>query len=201
MTQQNLYYDDCDVRIGRKTVDVDPRRMYVRASVSLPCGELDPHTGLPSSERVIHSRNLVLQQEQEKKQKELEAQQRMHGPCLSISAALIAVAALAFVLCIAYLSQLGAISDQQKLLNKNAREIEACVANSEQLTSQIAEKSDASAICYRAARDLGLIPAEAADAIYLSAVSARPTDRESAAREIAAVAANAAMSEGMPSGQ
>ncbi len=199
MSQQKLYYDDCGFRIGRKLESVNQKRMYVSASASLPCGEADEYVRMPSEG--FAGLGLNHTPTQRRFAVDVATQGRQQGRHLSIRAALLMVAVLAFLLCIASLSQKGMISEQQKLLNRNNREIQTCMSSIETLTAKIAEKSDEAAICYRASRDLGLIRSEAAEAIYLTAVSSRPIDQETADRELDAVAAKAAFSENLPEGQ
>lgn len=72
------------------------------------------------------------------------------------------------------LSQQGMIAERQKAINRLERSIKDYRAQNASLEEEIAQASDASTICYAAARDLNMIPAEAAEAVYLVAVDTRP---------------------------
>ena len=70
--------------------------------------------------------------------------------------------------------QQGAIADRQKAVNRLERSIADCRSQNAALETQIAEASTEAAICYAAARDLNMIPAESAEAIHLVAMDTRP---------------------------
>ena len=72
------------------------------------------------------------------------------------------------------LLQQGTIADRQKDINRLERSIADCRSQNAALETQIAEASTEAAICYAAARDLNMIPAESAEAIHLVAVDTRP---------------------------
>ena len=88
--------------------------------------------------------------------------------------ALIIAAAVLFFCGILLLSQQGMIAERQKAINRLERSIKDYRAQNASLEEEIAQASDASTICYAAARDLNMIPAEAAEAVYLVAVDTRP---------------------------
>ncbi|MEG2702970.1 MAG: hypothetical protein RSA65_10155, partial [Clostridia bacterium] len=69
--------------------------------------------------------------------------------------------------------------------------MEECIAANEQIKEQIAEASDAATICYAAARNLNMIPAESAEAIHLVAVDTRPGESVEAAPQSAEAALSA----------
>lgn len=177
MTQQPLYYDDFQEYAYDAAHTVPSQRMYVRNSVYLPCGELDPRTGLPVSDRAPHGRTQAKRMELNELNKRIEKEEAV-PPGLRIptrvAVALLAVAA--FALGILMLTQQGNITQRQKELDKLNRQVEACQKSSELLSAQIAEASDAAKICYAAVQDLGMIPGEAAQAIYLTSVNTRPAE-------------------------
>ena len=83
-------------------------------------------------------------------------------------------ALLRFICGLCVLLQQGTIADRQKDINRLERSIADCRSQNAALETQIAEASTEAAICYAAARDLNMIPAESAEAIHLVAVDTRP---------------------------
>lgn len=78
----------------------------------------------------------------------------------------------------------------RRAVNRLERSIADCRSANAALETQIAEASDAATICYAAARDLNMIPAESAEAIHLVAVDTRPRDNMQRADERQTVEAN-----------
>ena len=93
---------------------------------------------------------------------------------ISVRALVLIVAAVLFFCGVLLLSQQGMIAERQKAINRLERSIKDYRAQNASLEEEIAQASDASTICYAAARDLKMIPAGAAEAVYLVAVDTRP---------------------------
>ena len=93
---------------------------------------------------------------------------------ISVRLGVFLMALLLFVCGLCVLIQQGAIADRQKAVNRLERSIADCRSQNAALETQIAEASTEAAICYAAARDLNMIPAESAEAIHLVAMDTRP---------------------------
>ncbi|MDD3411137.1 MAG: hypothetical protein PHY12_10055 [Eubacteriales bacterium] len=173
---QAVFYDD----VAPQSAPYD--RIYVRSSVYLPNSELDPRTGTLKTDCRRQGRTQAMRMEMKRLDKEYatlneqaKAREQEAGRlCVSVRAAVLIVAVVAFVLGMALLFQQGTLTDQQKKLNRMNTSIADVQKTNAALSAELAEASDASVICYAAARDLGMIPAESAQAIHLSAVDTRP---------------------------
>ena len=191
MSQYQPMYDSFDRSLPERYVPT--ARMTVSASVYLPGSEVDMYTGQlkPDHQRRRRTQAKRLERERlEREQKRLEEsiQREINkgGVRISIRAGVLAIAAVLFVCGLGLLVKLGDIANCQKEINRLENAIAECRTLNEEMKTQIAEASDASVICYAAARDLNMIPAESAEAIHLVAVDTRPAQTAKQARQTAA---------------
>lgn len=179
MEQYVYTYDSFAQRGAEQYVPTD--RFQVKSSVYLPASDIDPRTGQLQPDRHQRRRTQGLNLEREGLDKEgkslneaLRREFSKGGVRISVRALVLIVAAVLFFCGILLLSQQGMIAERQKALNRLERSIKDYRAQNASLEEEIAQASDASTICYAAARDLNMIPAEAAEAVYLVAVDTRP---------------------------
>lgn len=179
MEQYVYTYDSFAQRGAEQYVPTD--RFQVKSSVYLPASDIDPRTGQLQPDRHQRRRTQGLNLEREGLDKEgkslneaLRRELSKGGVRISVRALVLIVAAVLFFCGILLLSQQGMIAERQKALNRLERSIKDYRTQNASLEEEIAQASDASTICYAAARDLNMIPAEAAEAVYLVAVDTRP---------------------------
>ena len=179
MDQYVYTYDSFAQRGAEQYVPTD--RFQVKSSVYLPASDIDPRTGQLQPDRHQRRRTQGLNLEREGLDKEgkslneaLRREYSKGGVRISVRALVLIVAAVLFFCGILLLSQQGMIAERQKALNRLERSIKDYRTQNASLEEEIAQASDASTICYAAARDLNMIPAEAAEAVYLVAVDTRP---------------------------
>ena len=179
MEQYVYTYDSFAQRGAEQYVPTD--RFQVKSSVYLPASDIDPRTGQLQPDRHQRRRTQGLNLEREGLDKEgkslneaLRREYSKGGVRISVRALVLIVAAVLFFCGILLLSQKGMIAERQKALNRLERSIKDYRTQNASLEEEIAQASDASTICYAAARDLNMIPAEAAEAVYLVAVDTRP---------------------------
>ena len=156
-------------------------RMSVSSSVYLPGSDVDPQTGRLKPDRQRRCRTQGKQLEMERLTREQQAleesirrEMSKGGVRISIRLGVFLTALLLFICGLCVLLQQGAIADRQKAINRLERSIADCRSQNAALETQIAEASTEAAICYAAARDLNMIPAESAEAIHLVAMDTRP---------------------------
>ena len=166
----------------------DPRERYVptsrinvSASVYLPGSDLDLQTGQLKPDRVRRQRTQAkrleaeaLEMERQKTEEALQREMKKGGVRVTWPTAAVLCGLLLFICLFSAVFQLSEISALQEQLNTLQRDIQACRTENEDLTVDIAAASDAAVICYAASRNLNMIPAEAAEAIHLTAVDTRP---------------------------
>ena len=179
MEQYVYTYDSFAQRGAEQYVPTD--RFQVKSSVYLPASDIDPRTGQLQPDRHQRRRTQGLNLEREGLDKEgkslneaLRREYSKSGVRISVRALVLIVAAVLFFCGIVLLSQQGMIAERQKAINRMERSIKDYRTQNASLEEEIAQASDASTICYAAARDLNMIPAEAAEAVYLVAVDTRP---------------------------
>ena len=156
-------------------------RMSVSASVYLPGSDVDPQTGWlkPDRQRRCRTQGKKLEmerltREQQALEESIRREMSKGGVRISVRMGVFLTALLLFICGLCVLLQQGTIADRQKDINRLERSIADCRSQNAALETQIAEASTEAAICYAAARDLNMIPAESADAIHLVAVDTRP---------------------------
>ena len=131
-----------------------------------------------------------LEREEQALRASVQREMKKGGVRVSMRLGILVVAVVLFVCGLCLLVQQGVIADRQKAVNRLERSIADCRSANAALETQIAEASDAATICYAAARDLNMIPAESAEAIHLVAVDTRPRDNMQRADERQTVEAN-----------
>ena len=156
-------------------------RMSVSASVYLPGSDVDPQTGWlkPDRQRRCRTQGKKLEmerltREQQALEESIRREMSKGGVRISVRMGVCLTALLLFIGGLCVLLQQGTIADRQKDINRLERSIADCRSQNAALETQIAEASTEAAICYAAARDLNMIPAESAEAIHLVAVDTRP---------------------------
>ena len=156
-------------------------RMSVSASVYLPGSDVDPQTGWlkPDRQRRCRTQGKMLEierltREQQALEESIRREMSKGGVRISVRMGVFLTALLLFICGLCVLLQQGTIADRQKDINRLERSIADCRSQNAALETQIAEASTEAAICYAAARDLNMIPAESAEAIHLVAVDTRP---------------------------
>ena len=157
-------------------------RLYVRPNVFLPNGEIDPDTGMikQSTRRTgrtqaLRSESGRLDAEYAKLQSMLQARANENSKHMSFRTAVILITAVILVFSVILLVQQGNIiakEDTVKQINAQLQTTREVISS---LNVQIDEASDAVQICYTAARELDMVPADSAQAIYLTALSTRPS--------------------------
>lgn len=115
-----------------------------------------------------------LTREQQALEESIRREMSKGGVRISVRMGVFLTALLLFICGLCVLLQQGTIADRQKDINRLERSIADCRSQNAALETQIAEASTEAAICYAAARDLNMIPAESAEAIHLVAVDTRP---------------------------
>lgn len=156
-------------------------RMSVSASVYLPGSDVDPQTGWlkPDRQRRCRTQGKKLEmerltREQQALEESIRREMSKGGVRISVRMGVFLTALLLFICGLCVLLQQGTIADRQKDINRLERSIADCRSQNAALETQIAEASTEAAICYAAARDLNMIPAESAESIHLVAVDTRP---------------------------
>ena len=178
-----------------------------QVSVYLPASDIDLRTGRLQPDRQRRRRTQALMLEKERLDAEdqtlsesLRREYSKSGVRISVRALVLIVAAVLFFCGILLLSQQGMIAERQKAINRLERSIKDYRAQNASLEEEIAQASDASTICYAAARDLNMIPAEAAEAVYLVAVDTRPAAVNASAETEESVNTSVANGADVPAG-
>ena len=179
MSQYEPMYDSYSRTAQERYVPTP--RMSVSSSVYLPGSDVDIQTGRLKPDRQRRCRTQGKRLEIERLEREEQAlkasvQREMSkgGTRISVRTGILLIAVLLFVCGISILIQQGTIADRQKAVNRLESSIADCRSQNAALETQIAEASDAATICYAAARNLNMIPAESAEAIHRVAVDTRP---------------------------
>jgi len=159
-------------------------RFYVRASVFLPNADVDPATGMLKQDSRRRGRTQALRMEArrldyeyDEMDKALKARQNekgIRGARIPSRYGTLLICAFVLIFGVILLTQQGKLSLRVKILDTMNQNIETVRDENEALQAQIDEASDASNICYTAARDLDMVPSNSAQAIHLTAVDTRP---------------------------
>lgn len=157
-------------------------RFYVHSNVYLPNSEIDYQTGMPHdpSRRVGRTQALRREDRQldielEKLQTKYKARMTEKGIRIPLNAAIALLTVTLFVLLIILLVQYGNIVSKRNELRQLNAKIIATQEIVSDITAKIEEASDKVKICYTAARDLDMVPGDSTQAIYLSALTTRPS--------------------------
>ncbi len=192
MSQYEPMYDSFS-HAGRGGYVPTPR-MSVSSSVYLPGSDVDLQTGWLKPDRQRRCRTQGkrleierLRQEEAALQASIQREMSKGGVRISMRLGIFLTALLLFVCGLCVLLQQGVIAERQKTINRLERSIADCRSQNDALQTQIDEASDAATICYAAARDLNMIPAESAEAIHLVAMDTRPLSAASTSAQTTAV--------------
>ena len=142
-------------------------RISVRPNVLLPCGDLDEND-MPVARRVPVRRAPRTRAE--------AAAPRHERPVrggMAFVTALCVVGFFAFTLGIVTLVNMSRLTEASKALYTLRTQIEANQKANNDLAVQLDSASDGAKICYAAARNLGMVAAEGAEVVYLTAPSTR----------------------------
>jgi cell division protein FtsL len=143
-------------------------RISVRPNVLLPYGDLDENDVPVIKRRPVrrappmHSNAIAAPRHERPVQRGL-----------SFTTALCIVGFFVFLLGIITLVNTSRMTEKAKSLNSLRSQIEAGQKENDELAMQLDEKSDGAKICYTAARELGMVSAEGADVVYLTAPATR----------------------------
>lgn len=156
-------------------------RIVVAASVSLPAGDIDLATGRlkPDHERRHRTQGQVLESERlerkrAKHQKAFDREMQKKGTRVSWLSAVIICASLLFACLFTIDYQLSKLQSIQEQRNSVAADVDVCESRKEELEDAFTLACSETNILYAAAQDLKMIPAEAAEAVYLVPVDTRP---------------------------
>ena len=156
-------------------------RIGVAANVALPAGDIDFATGRLKQDHERRHRTQGQQLEAErlerkraKHQKAFDREMQKKGLRISWLSAVIICAALLFACLFTIDYQLSTLQGIQEQRNGVAADVDACEIRKEELEDAFAAACSETNILYAAARDLKMIPAEAAEAVYLVPVDTRP---------------------------
>ena len=159
---------------------VPTSRINVAASVHLPGSEVDPVTGQLKPDHVRRHRTqaqrleqMRLEEEDRKLKESLAREMKKGGVRVTWLSALVVCSVLVFVCLFTIGYQRSMITACQSQINALEKEIKTCTAQNEQLTDELEAARDISNIGY-AARNMGLVRAEAVEAVHLTAVDTRP---------------------------
>jgi hypothetical protein len=160
-------------------------RFYIRASVFLPNGDVDPVSGMLKQNAKRRGRTQAMRMEahrldREYAQMDQAVQKRVNekGVRIPLRTGVLLACALALVFALILFMQQGVIAQRMKTVASINQQIENVRAANAELQAQIDEASDSATICYAAARDLDMVPASSTQAIHLTAVDTRPTVAE-----------------------
>lgn len=166
---------------------VPTSRFQVSSRVYLPAGEVDPRTGLLLPERQYRRRTQGLYLEREGLEREerrlLDAVARENakgGYRVSMRFCIVVTALVLFFFGIVLLSQQGMIAERQKAINRLERSARDYRAQNVSLQEEIGKACDSNTICYAAARNLGMVPADTVEAVELVAQDTRPSPAQTA---------------------
>lgn len=191
MTPYINTYGNYENEYGQEYVSSNDR-MYVHASVYLPGSEIDPRTGMLKPDSPRRGRTQAkrleydyLDKEYKKLDAALKAREENPGIRITLRSAAVLLTIFSLLCALFLLMQQGTLADRQKTLERMNKTIEEQASTNEGYAKQIAEASDAITICYAAARDLNMIPSEAAEAIHLVAMDTRPLQSQTSTPQTA----------------
>lgn len=181
-------------------------RFYIRASVSLPNGDVDPKTGLLKPNVIRRGRTQAMRMQARKLDRDFDTfsaavqkRQAEKGIRIPMRYAVLAVLGAMLLCATILLVQQGVLIQRRQNLAAMQQRITDIQAENKELRAKIDEASDAATICYAAAQDLGMVPASSAQAIHLTAVDTRP--REDHTVHVSASVAGAQPENGAGAGQ
>jgi cell division protein FtsL len=158
-------------------------RFYVRSSVSLPNGDVDPETGLLKPCAVRRGRTQAMRMDAKKLDRDydtlsaaVQKRQNEKGIRIPMRYGVLAVMGVLLLCATILLVQQGVLVQRRQNLMAMQERITDIQTENQALRAKIDEASDAAKICYAASQDLGMVPASSAQAIHLTAVDTRPGD-------------------------
>lgn len=180
MAQTGRFYDSYNEYGSNSFQETD--RFRIHASVFLPHGEVDPETGLLREGTRRAGRVQALQMEGDLLEKDyhqmnaaLTARMQEKGIRMPMRYAIMLIALMLLVGGLALLVKEGRIAQRVRRTATVNQQVDQLKEENAGFNQKIAEASDPATICYAAARDIGLVPANSTKAIHLSAMETRPT--------------------------
>ncbi len=160
-------------------------RFYVRSSVFLPNGDVDPLTGMLKKDARRRGRTQALRMEVhrldldfDKMNAAVQARQKEKGIRIPLRYAVALIFGVILLCAVILLVQQGTLLQRQRNLQAEQERIESIQTQNNDLRAKITEASDAATICYTASQDLDMVPASSTQAIHLTAVDTRPRDSQ-----------------------
>ena len=157
-------------------------RLYVRPNVHLPNSEIDLNTGMVTEAarrtgrtQALRSEASRLDTEYQKLQSMLKEHVNEKGRRIPLRSAVLLILVIVMVFSVILLVEQGNIIAKEDAVSMMNAKVQATREDIAGIQAQIDEVSDPVAVCYTAARDLDMIPADSAQAIYLTALSTRPS--------------------------
>ena len=180
MSQYQPMYDSFQRSAQERYVPAS--RISVAASVHLPGSDLDPYTGQLKPDRVRRRRTqakrleeMRLEEEDRKLKESLKREMQKGGVRVTWLTAVVLCGILLFACAFTIGFQRSVVANCRLEQNQLEEDMKACYERNEALTVELAKAKDISNIGY-AARNLGLIRADAVEAVYLTAVDTRPLE-------------------------
>ena len=156
-------------------------RFYVHSTVFLPNSEVDPLTGLLKQGARRVGRTQALRREADRLDVEfdrmdaaVQSRQREKGLRMPRRYAILLIVFLLVAMGLTLLVKEGNVVQRQRRTASINQRIETLKTENAGYSAKIAEASDPATICYAAARDIGLVPADSTQAIQLTAMETRP---------------------------
>ncbi|NLO86656.1 MAG: hypothetical protein GX096_14705 [Clostridiales bacterium] len=177
MSQSYPMYDG--YRSNTETFD---GRMSVSSSVRVPGSEVDYITGLLKPDIQRRSRMQANRKEMEELEKEERKIIKNSDKGISWGKSILFLSVILFTCCMILVFQYGQVVQMQTKINNSIDQIKVSSFANEELKTLIAEASDSATICYAAARDLNMVPAESVEAIHLVAEDPRPRKKVAVAQ-------------------
>ncbi len=159
---------------------VPSSRIGVSSSASLPSGEIDFGNGMArqgAPRRRTQAANIAKEREakiESKRQKVREREQNKTGVRVGILNGVILCAALVIACLFTLNYQLSTLQGIQDQRNRIDADTTAYEKRFKELNEEYLLACSETTICYAAAQDLKMIPAEAAEAVHLVPVDTRP---------------------------
>lgn len=180
MAQTGRFYDSYNEYGSNQFQATD--RFRIHASVFLPHGEVDPETGLLREGTRRAGRIQALQMEGDLLEKDyhqmnaaLTARMQEKGIRMPLRYAILLIVLMLVAGGLTLLVKEGRIAQRVRRTASVNQQVEQLKEENAGYNQKIAEASDPATICYAAARDIGLVPANSTQAIHLSAMETRPT--------------------------
>ncbi len=180
MAQTGRFYDSYNEYGSNQFQATD--RFRIHASVFLPHGEVDPETGLLREGTRRAGRIQALQMEGDLLEKDyhqmnaaLTARMQEKGIRMPLRYAILLIVLMLVAGGLTLLVKEGRIAQRVRRTASVNQQVEQLKEENTGYNQKIAEASDPATICYAAARDIGLVPANSTQAIHLSAMETRPT--------------------------